>query len=102
MLEDCAHSFGSTYNNKHSGLFGDAGVYSFYSTKAIPAGEGGAIVSNNTDILRYAERYTNTIVERSMSIGNNIRFLNYKCITYSVVSEHNNIIKNNLNCRKIY
>ena len=40
LLEDCAHSFAATLNNKHSGLFGDAGVYSFYATKAIPVGEG--------------------------------------------------------------
>ena len=96
LLEDCAHSFGSTFNNKHSGLFGDAGVYSFYSTKAIPAGEGGAIVSNNIDILKYAERYTKyDRFERSMSVGNNIRLSELQALfIYSVVSEHSSIIKN--------
>ena len=41
LLEDAAHSFGSTLNNKFAGTFGDAGVYSYYSTKAVFAGEGG-------------------------------------------------------------
>jgi dTDP-4-amino-4,6-dideoxygalactose transaminase len=36
--------------SKHSGLFGDAGVYSFYATKAIPAGEGGIVVTNDNEI----------------------------------------------------
>ena len=49
-MEDCAHSFGSTLNGKHSGLFGDAGVYSFYATKAIPVGEGGIVVTNDAKI----------------------------------------------------
>ena len=31
LIEDCAHSFGATLNNMPSGLFGDAGVYSFYT-----------------------------------------------------------------------
>ena len=47
LIEDCAHSLGSTLNGKHSGLYGFAGVYSLYATKAIPAGEGGLIVTNN-------------------------------------------------------
>ena len=42
LIEDCAHSFESTLNGKRSGLFGNAGVYSFYATKAIPVGEGGS------------------------------------------------------------
>ena len=44
------HSFGSTLNNKFAGTFGDAGVYSYYSTKAIFAGEGGVAVTNNEKI----------------------------------------------------
>ena len=35
LIEDSAHSFGSTLNKKFSGTFGDAAVYSYYSTKAI-------------------------------------------------------------------
>ena len=50
LIEDAAHSFGSTLNNKFSGTFGDAGVYSYYSTKAIFAGEGGVVVTNDDKI----------------------------------------------------
>ena len=47
LLEDCAHSFGATFKGKHSGTFGNAGVYSFYATKAVPAGEGGIVITNS-------------------------------------------------------
>ena len=48
---------GSTINSEHSGLFGQAGVYSLYATKAIPAGEGGIIVSNDTDLSNKIEKF---------------------------------------------
>ena len=31
LIEDCALSLGATYNGKHTGLFGDAGVFSLPS-----------------------------------------------------------------------
>ena len=44
LIEDCALSLGSKINNKHTGLFGDAGVFSFYPVKHITTGEGGMII----------------------------------------------------------
>ena len=45
VLEDSAESFGSKYNNKESGTFGDIGTYSFQATKTITTGEGGMIIT---------------------------------------------------------
>ena len=50
LVEDCAHSLGSTLNGNHTGLFGIAGVYSLYATKAITAGEGGIVVTNDEEL----------------------------------------------------
>lgn len=50
LVEDCAHSFGSTLDGEHTGLFGIAGAYSLYATKAIAAGEGGIVVTNDSDL----------------------------------------------------
>ncbi len=50
LVEDCAHSLGATLNNQHTGLYGVAGVYSLYATKAIAAGEGGVAVTNDNDL----------------------------------------------------
>lgn len=50
LLEDCALSLGSKINNKHVGLFGDAGVFSFYPVKHITTAEGGIVITKNKKI----------------------------------------------------
>lgn len=47
LIEDAAHAHGSFKNNQHAGTFGDIGCFSFFSTKVMTTGEGGAIVTNN-------------------------------------------------------
>ena len=47
LIEDAAHAHGSSYENKHSGEFGVAAAYSFFSTKTFTSGEGGMVVTNN-------------------------------------------------------
>ena len=47
LIEDCAHSVGTKYNNKHVGNFGTFGCFSFYPTKQITTGEGGMLITNN-------------------------------------------------------
>ena len=51
LIEDCAHSLGTTYKKKHAGNFGICGVFSFYPTKQITTGEGGMIISNNKKLI---------------------------------------------------
>lgn len=50
LVEDCAHSLGATLNGQHTGLYGVAGVYSLYATKAVAAGEGGIAITNDPDL----------------------------------------------------
>ncbi len=50
VLEDCALSLGAKIHGKHTGLFGDAGVFSFYPVKHITTGEGGILITNNKKI----------------------------------------------------
>ncbi len=50
VLEDCALAVGSKIKNKHLGLFGDAGVFSFYPVKHITSAEGGMLITNNKKI----------------------------------------------------
>jgi perosamine synthetase len=47
MVEDCAHSFGTTYEKKHVGTFGETGCFSFYPTKNITSIEGGMIITDS-------------------------------------------------------
>ena len=52
VLEDCALSLGSKIKNIHTGLWGDAGVFSFYPVKHMTTGEGGMIISKNDKIKK--------------------------------------------------
>ena len=51
IIEDCAHALGTTFQKKHVGNFGIAGVFSFYPTKQITTGEGGVVVSNHKKLI---------------------------------------------------
>lgn len=104
LIEDCAHSFGATLFGKHSGLFGNAGVYSFYSTKAIPAGEGGVIVTNNEELGQMTSDFS--IYDRfkqKLEIGFNNRISEPQALlTYSVLKEWEQIILNKNQIAKNY
>ena len=50
IIEDAAQSMGSEYNGKHLGTNGDVGIFSLGRGKAISAGEG-AIILTNDDLL---------------------------------------------------
>ncbi|MHA2357273.1 MAG: DegT/DnrJ/EryC1/StrS family aminotransferase [Candidatus Heimdallarchaeaceae archaeon] len=50
IVEDCAQGHGATIEGKHVGNFSDIACYSFYGTKNLIAGEGGAITTNNEEI----------------------------------------------------
>ena len=52
LIEDCAHSLGTKYNKKHVGNFGVSGCFSFYPTKQITTGEGGALITNDFDFYK--------------------------------------------------
>lgn len=52
LIEDCAHSLGTRYKDKHAGTFGDLGVFSFYPTKQITTGEGGIVVTDNLKLIK--------------------------------------------------
>ena len=104
LLEDAAHSFGSTLRGKFAGTFGDAGVYSYYSTKAVFAGEGGVAVTNNEKIsglLRDFVAYDR--FKQKMPIGCNIRLSEIQALMiYSVVKFYNDILLNKSKIGKAY
>jgi len=47
VIEDCAQSPGTKFNNKFVGTFGDVGVFSFNQSKTISSGEGGVAITNS-------------------------------------------------------
>ena len=50
VVEDAAHAIGAEFNGKKAGSLADLGCYSFYPTKNITTGEGGAVVTDDDAI----------------------------------------------------
>jgi len=86
IIEDAAHCIEGERDGIKPGQLSTAAIFSFYATKNITCGEGGAIITNNTELyenlLKYrihgmsksaADRYTNTYQHWDMEL------LGYKC-----------------------
>ena len=58
LIEDACQAIGGTYNGKPLGTYGDIGCFSFDFVKTVTCGEGGAIVTNNTDYYRAADQFS--------------------------------------------
>lgn len=52
VVEDSAHAFGSYFDSKLVGSFGDISCFSFDGIKNITCGEGGCIVSSDPEVLQ--------------------------------------------------
>lgn len=50
LIEDCAHSFESTRDCQRPGTYSDFAIFSFYATKNVTCGEGGAVITNNENL----------------------------------------------------
>ncbi|MDP3921450.1 MAG: dTDP-4-amino-4,6-dideoxygalactose transaminase [Candidatus Omnitrophota bacterium] len=55
VVEDAAQGVNSKYKNEYLGTIGTFGCYSFHETKNVMAGEGGALVINDTRFTARAE-----------------------------------------------
>ncbi len=51
VIEDCAHSAGSTINGRQTGSFGDAAFFSFEAIKPINTYGGGMVVSDDAALM---------------------------------------------------
>lgn len=51
IIEDAAPSVGATFNGKKTGSLGDVAGFSFQGAKTLSTGEGGMIVTNDTELF---------------------------------------------------
>jgi len=54
VIEDAAHSLGTTWHGKIIGSLGKIGCFSFQSYKLLNAGEGGILISDDADLVARA------------------------------------------------
>lgn len=50
VIEDCAHCFEGSRGPVRPGSHGRAAIFSFYATKNVTCGEGGAIITNDSEL----------------------------------------------------
>ena len=81
LIEDAAESIGSTFKDKHTGTFGEIGVYSFNGNKLLSTSGGGVIITNDKKKAEYM-RFLSTQAKDSKpfyhhtEIGYNYRMSN--------------------------
>lgn len=56
-LDDAAHSIGGTYRGRPVGDLADVTTFSFFPTKNLTTGEGGAVVAKRDDVAQRAHEF---------------------------------------------
>lgn len=71
IIEDACQSIGSTYDNVQTGTIGKIGCFSFYASKVLTAGEGGAVSTTDKELASIIKMIRN----HGMIEGNDTRRL---------------------------
>ena len=67
LIEDAAHSIGSIYKGRPVGSIADITAFSFFPTKNMTTGEGGAVASIHPELLEKAKRFSRQGLVRNPS-----------------------------------
>jgi dTDP-4-amino-4,6-dideoxygalactose transaminase len=67
LIEDAAHSIGSIYKGRRVGSIADITTFSFFPTKNLTTGEGGAVASIHPELLERAKRFSRQGLVRNPS-----------------------------------
>jgi UDP-4-amino-4-deoxy-L-arabinose-oxoglutarate aminotransferase len=115
IIEDSAHAFESSIKGYRSGKWSTAAIFSFYATKNITCGEGGAIATNDnklakklkklrsfglsqTALEKYKSKKYNDIDMQDLGINAKLPDL----LSFLLLPQIRNINKNLLKRKKIY
>lgn len=67
LLADAAHSLGASYRGRRVGTLADASALSFHPVKPITTGEGGAVVTHDSEVAARAARFRTHGITRDAS-----------------------------------
>ncbi|MCH8022949.1 MAG: DegT/DnrJ/EryC1/StrS family aminotransferase [Thaumarchaeota archaeon] len=76
VLEDASQSLGSSFDGLQTGSIGDMGCFSFYGSKVLSCGEGGAITTNDRLLAERARMIRNHGLSKKATfdrVGLNLR-----------------------------
>ena len=85
LVEDACQAFGSKYEGKYIGTFGDIGCLSFSPHKIISTGQGGALITNNKELAERIRCYKDFGREHSGAdwhehFGINAKFTDFQAV----------------------
>lgn len=85
LIEDAAQSLGATWNGKHLGTFGEVGSFSFSAPKIITTGQGGALVTNSSTLIKKIRQIKdfgrlNSGVDEHIALGYNFKFTDLQAV----------------------
>lgn len=78
LIEDAAESLGTTYKGKHTGTFGEYGIYSFNGNKIITTSGGGMLVSDNEERIAKVRFWSTQSREKARHYQHNELGYNYR------------------------
>jgi len=84
VVEDAAQAHGSEYRGRRVGAIGDAGVFSFQSSKLMTAGDGGIVLTNSRELyervwsIHHAGRRLGGAWYEHVLIGLNLRMTEFQ------------------------
>ncbi|RKY50307.1 MAG: hypothetical protein DRP91_02030 [Candidatus Neomarinimicrobiota bacterium] len=108
VIEDIAQSLGAKIEEKQTGYYGQITVVSFYATKFIAAGEGGAVLTNDhriykktIDMREYDEKekltprfnYKMTDIEAAIALKQLEKLSTFIKKRQKIYTEYENILK---------
>lgn len=67
LIEDAAHSIGTTYNGAQIGSIADLTTFSFHPVKTITAGEGGAVLTKDVALAKRIELFARHGITRDLA-----------------------------------
>ena len=73
VIEDAAQAHGTEYRGEKVGAMGDIGIFSFYATKHMTTGEGGALTTDDARLARLAT----SLRSHGMTDRHHHRYLGY-------------------------
>lgn len=85
LLEDAAQSLGSRWKGKHLGTFGDMGSFSFSTPKIITTGQGGALITNDDNLIKKIRQIKDfgrikSGIDEHIALGYNFKFTDLQAV----------------------
>lgn len=78
VIEDCAEAFGAKYKGKTVGSIGHISTFSFFGNKTITTGEGGMVITNDTELFKKVVHFRGQGLAKDREYWHDVVGYNYR------------------------